>query len=386
MDTRSTFKARLENTFEIAHANHQPIYSMEGIRGFAVFLVFIVHYSTLMEPWLHIDSSMNQISHYLRRISNLGVDIFFVLCGYLIYGTLLGRDIIFRPYLKRRIKRIYPTFIVVLALYLVISWLIPSASKLPDAGIDAFWLILQNVLLLPGMFDIPAIITVAWSLSYEMFFYLAVPLVILLLRMNRVSSPQRIVCLAGIACVSLVYFSVNTEYVRMLMFLSGMMLFEVQKTKLARYSQGLGLPMLLLSFGAVIVLQESALMGWWLYAFLYFTFIVFCLDCFSQKGIANRLFSRKYLRWFGNMSYSYYLLHGLCLNAFFMVLAYALPPSATHNSLYWLALLPAFILTLVPSAALFVFIERPFSLERKRSFTETLRNTIGNTSTRRVTT
>ena len=39
----------LRNTFEISHSKHTTIRAMEGISGFAAFLVFIVHYVTLFE-------------------------------------------------------------------------------------------------------------------------------------------------------------------------------------------------------------------------------------------------------------------------------------------------------------------------------------------------
>ena len=72
-------------------------------------------------------------------------------------------------------------------------------------------------------------------------------------------------------------------------------------------------------------------------------------------------FSWTPLRWLGNMSYSYYLLHGLTLKAAFLVLAVALPKTTSHGEIFW-ALLPImFAITLIPTAGLFLAIERPFS-------------------------
>ena len=42
----------LKNTFEPSHGDHLAILPMEGVRGFAVFLVFLVHFVTLVMPWL----------------------------------------------------------------------------------------------------------------------------------------------------------------------------------------------------------------------------------------------------------------------------------------------------------------------------------------------
>ena len=69
------------------------------------------------------------------------------------------------------------------------------------------------------------------------------------------------------------------------------------------------------------------------------------------------------MRWLGNMSYSYYLLHGLTLKAAFLVLSKVVTPAGTWNAPGFWGLLPLmFVLTLLPSGFLFAWIEKPFSL------------------------
>jgi peptidoglycan/LPS O-acetylase OafA/YrhL len=69
------------------------------------------------------------------------------------------------------------------------------------------------------------------------------------------------------------------------------------------------------------------------------------------------------MRWLGNMSYSYYLVHGLTLKAAFVMAAKVVPPAA-HGPLFMAGLLPLmFAATLIPSGVLFVLVERPFSLK-----------------------
>jgi exopolysaccharide production protein ExoZ len=65
---------------------------MEGLRGFAVLLVFLVHYESLLEPWIARDASLLALAHSLLIVGNAGVDLFFLLSGYLIYGSLLTRQ------------------------------------------------------------------------------------------------------------------------------------------------------------------------------------------------------------------------------------------------------------------------------------------------------
>jgi peptidoglycan/LPS O-acetylase OafA/YrhL len=60
------------------------------------------------------------------------------------------------------------------------------------------------------------------------------------------------------------------------------------------------------------------------------------------------------------MSYSYYLIHALTINAAAMVLGKLIPRGGP--ALYWAFMLPVFLATLVTSTLLFVLVEKPFSL------------------------
>jgi peptidoglycan/LPS O-acetylase OafA/YrhL len=95
---------------------------MEGLRGFAVFLVFLVHYVTLVRPWIAGESALLVLASALHTIRNTGVDLFFVLSGYLIYGSLISRSQQFVRFVSRRVERIYPTFVAVFVLYAVLSF------------------------------------------------------------------------------------------------------------------------------------------------------------------------------------------------------------------------------------------------------------------------
>ncbi|WP_280154891.1 acyltransferase [Piscinibacter sp. XHJ-5] len=140
----------------------------------------------------------------LHEIGNSGVDLFFVLSGYLIYGTLMRRPQSFGAFMIRRVRRIYPAFLVVFVTYMALAFAIPSlGAKLPATGLPSYFL--ANLLLLPGLFPIEPLITVAWSLSYEMFFYLLLPVVIALARLRQWAPVHRIAALVMIAGVLFAY-------------------------------------------------------------------------------------------------------------------------------------------------------------------------------------
>jgi exopolysaccharide production protein ExoZ len=73
-------KSWIINQLEISHGKHDPLKTMEGLRGIAVFLVFFVHYSSLIKPWL-TDTIMS-VSSFIHSFGNLGVDLFFLLYIY----------------------------------------------------------------------------------------------------------------------------------------------------------------------------------------------------------------------------------------------------------------------------------------------------------------
>lgn len=166
----------LRARFELSRGGAgQNIRPMEGLRGFAVFLVFLVHYSNLIRPWLLPESSLLEFAKALRLVGSSGVDLFFVLSGYVIYGSLISRAQPLGRFVLRRVRRIYPAFIVVLSGYVVLSLLAGRESKIPDGAGAGVVYIVSNVLLLPGLFPIEPLVAVAWSLSYEMFYYFTIP-------------------------------------------------------------------------------------------------------------------------------------------------------------------------------------------------------------------
>ena len=150
----------------------------------------------------------------------------------------------------------------------------------------------------------------------------------------------------------------------MAMFLSGILLFDVMKLRwqlvwpsmfgLIALVSAQVLPLLPLITGAGGAIKIGV---------LFLAFFVLCLACFQDENAPiAQIFSWKPMRWLGNMSYSYYLIHGLALKAVFMVLPMMLPRSMFDIWFFWGFLGVAFVLTLVPAGFLFVLIERPFSL------------------------
>ena len=110
---------------------------MEGLRGLAALLVFGVHYAYFVGPYLGHAPTFAAAVERLSQVGNTGVDLFFVLSGYLIYGSLMARAQPVGPYLARRVTRIYPVFIVVFVVYAALSYVVPGGERTPQTLPDA---------------------------------------------------------------------------------------------------------------------------------------------------------------------------------------------------------------------------------------------------------
>jgi len=337
---------------------------LEGLRGFAVSLVFLVHYITLVRPWLSGEGLL-VFSSAIHTMGNTGVDLFFVLSGYLIYGSLVSRPQDFFRFMSRRFVRIYPTFLAVFAIYLALSFVFPAENKIPSPIWQGLIYLVANVFLLPGIFPIEPVITVAWSLSYEMFYYLAIPLLIAVFKLRQRSSAWRVWFFSAAAAVTIIYCAIFGGHDRLIMFIAGVLLHEAHESRRIPSQSGF-IGLLALTIGLVSTLLPipgpvgSAIKV----GILFCSFFFLCLACFRDSSAPlPHAFSWTPLRWLGNMSYSYYLLHGLTLKAAFLVLSVILPKSAIHSDLIFWELLPVmFALTLISSTFLFLAVERPFSL------------------------
>jgi len=350
---------------------------MDGLRGYAVLLVFLVHHHTLFGGFLAQSSPFFELSQYGHDIGHSGVDLFFVLSGFLIYGHLFQRAPKYFSYLEKRARRIYPTFLFVFAVYLIASYWLPSVSKMPHSHAAALLYVFENLIFLPGIFPIEPVITVSWSISYEFLFYLSIPLLISLTGMRQWRRRSRVLLFLGIVATHCIACSIwNVPHIRMDLFLAGMLLYEASES--GQMDKWLSKRGEFLAIGAyctalmTLSLFELSSTGIAFHphfpnrSFPSWTLLLmvglFGLTTYTVyfNGILRPIFNLKPLRWLGNMSYSYFLCHGIALNA----IAFALRTFRKPQSpLFFLALLCLNLVTTVAvSFLVFLLIEKRFSL------------------------
>lgn len=354
---------------------------MDGVRGLAVILVFFVHFHSNFGEWA--PPAWRSAALWLADAGHSGVDLFFALSGFLIYGILVERRPPLLRFWRRRIQRLYPTFAAVLVTYVALSALFPERSKIPPGAAATSIYLLQNALLLPGVLDLKPIITVAWSLSYEIFFYLGLPLVVWIS-----GGLARMAAITALAAAAMMFvFSDPTRYypaipfsplvlIGFLLFLPGIVSWELRHRN--PRIPALGLAGLLIAIAGVAALlprgtEADNPLGEDPWRTLTRTLIVavsltpFARECFAHRGWLARAFEWKPLRLLGAMSYSFYLAHSLALHALAMVVAKTHGPARAGGGAFLVLLLAAFATAVAASLALFLGVELPFSLRKTRA-------------------
>lgn len=143
----------------------QKLPLIQLLRGFAALLVLFHHGSGIGTEYLQ--------GQYLNNIFSagwIGVDIFFVLSGFIIFyvhhSDFGRRDRLKKFYLKRSI-RVYPVYWIVAAVLIALFTVMPSWGEGYETKTDV---IIKSLLLFPQ--DDSRVMGVAWTLEREIFFYL----------------------------------------------------------------------------------------------------------------------------------------------------------------------------------------------------------------------
>ena len=190
----TTNNAHAGNCSSISHASAVAtgtrMVGPDILRSLAILLVMLVHLPLNATPGLLVT---------VREYGWLGVDIFFVLSGYLI-GTQLFKEVMrtgavdFKSFYLRRAFRIFPAFFVVLGLYALVPVLRDNPAMQPLWKFATFTVNLGFDPREGNAFS------QAWTLAVEEQFYLVLPLLVLLLY-KRIGTGW-VLALAGVLTIA----------------------------------------------------------------------------------------------------------------------------------------------------------------------------------------
>ncbi|SOU03331.1 acyltransferase family protein [Xanthomonas arboricola] len=147
--------------------------ALDLLRGLAIVWVMLFH--------SFVVGGLGPDWAWLSRYGWMGVDLFFVLSGFLIGTQVLrplarGQRLDFKEFYLRRAFRILPAFLLVLVIYM--AW--PDFRESP--GLAPWWMFVTFTLNLFVDYGRDAAFSHAWSLCVEEHFYLVFPLLATLLR------------------------------------------------------------------------------------------------------------------------------------------------------------------------------------------------------------
>jgi peptidoglycan/LPS O-acetylase OafA/YrhL len=282
----------------VPHSVTSHIPELDGIRGIAILLVLIGH------GWYH--------RFTLLAVS--GVDLFFVLSGFLITRILIGsisKPHYFSNFYIRRAFRIWPLYFVILCITYLTHIFSFSRQEFPAYR---FVLYIQNFWSLAGT---PPILAATWSLAIEEQFYLVWPVIVWLC-----SVPRRVGWISVILIVAM-------PASRVLYHLHGLDPYMLTFGRLDGLAAGAGLAVLTIGWSfdrdrklkliAVCLIVAILLLPLSHFALLrkafkdtsmnLFWLVLLAFSFYWRGSSATRILRSAPLRFFGKISYCAYLVH-----------------------------------------------------------------------------
>ena len=342
-----------------ARAAHIP--ALDGVRGIAILMVLFEHFT----PKYYATNSLPlRFIEQLAHSCWMGVDLFFVLSGFLITGILLrarSSPRYFISFYGRRALRIFPIYYLVLVLVFLSPWLVTQSNDVKRmlSLWPWYWFYATNYLIaLRGSFQPLDSRTLGlghfWSLAVEEHFYLLWPTIVWICSERTLAR----VCLAIMATAfalrcwaawvghDLIYLYVTT-HCRMDSLAVGALLAVLVRQReprilLRRYKW------VALSAGAATViisaLQQRGLqtaltiVEYSIVALAFAAFI--CLSLCG--GRVSRMVSSRPLRFFGIYSYGIYIYHGLFATK--LTETFSIKKMSFNTGHLWLGILPHYVL------------------------------------------
>jgi peptidoglycan/LPS O-acetylase OafA/YrhL len=301
----------------ISPGSTRPYYpALDGLRGIAILLVIVYH-------------NFGFINY--SSFGWLGVDLFFVLSGFLITDILLttvGQKNFLGNFYSRRALRIFPLYFLALLVFLII---LPRTGLFPDSDYYVenqawLWTYLQNWLYIFKGDDSTVTLHHLWSLAVEEQFYLLWPLLILLIRNKRMLLYLMMAVLLAVLVLRWWIWSyeiAELSYYRLYTFTRidglciGSMVAILQRTRpgfLKKNTALIALVFAALNFAFFFINRKYefsfpylALAGYTTFAMMFGLLVNETVS--GENALINKTFGIPPLRFVGRISYGLYIIH-----------------------------------------------------------------------------
>ncbi len=369
----------------------RQIPALDGLRGIAIAAVMVFHF-TLYGPYSNaLMRGLPAIGPalHLAMAGWGGVDLFFVLSGYLITAILLRTKAApgyFRRFYARRVLRIFPLYYLFLAVGIALSSRLPPAWSAEGSWQLWLWTYLTNFKIgSAGWSSVPRAYEHFWSLAVEEQFYLLWPLLVFKLDERRLAR----------VCGAMIAFALLFRVDAVLLLEEPVLGYVSTLGRVDELAAGGLLATLLVIRGReeaarqlparwLLALGGGALTGlallWWqrdglshldpvvvvlgptLLAGLASAAVAVCVTWGESNRLA-RLLTFAPLRWMGRVSYGLYVLHTPVLVTLFAWRPLAQVLAWPELRTWWVALAAQYLLPTAVTAALaalsWVLFERP---------------------------
>ncbi|MEK2475394.1 acyltransferase family protein [Streptomyces noursei] len=145
---------------------------LDGLRLLAALMVVFYHYVALARPWGHGTDTIFPTAHRLAQYGWLGVEVFFLISGFVICMSVWGRTV--GEFAVSRLTRLFPAYWVGILLTVLVVKMWPEVASL--RGWDT---VITNLTMLQGGNNTPNVDPVYWTLFVELKFYLIMVVVVL---------------------------------------------------------------------------------------------------------------------------------------------------------------------------------------------------------------
>lgn len=333
------------------------IYNLQVLRAVAAYLVVFYHLEA------HINRTYPGALQ--SHVGASGVDIFFVLSGFIMLYTNRDCDSSPGQFWRSRIVRIFPLYWFLTFVMISVTLLGFAPSGLHHwSGQD----LLASLLLVPriradGVAE--PILSQAWTLIYEVFFYLVFGLLLLSKRTDRIVAILAVL----FASLALVGWAVKPTGLAakvytsaiLMEFVAGCLLAEAYiRMRMRPWIVGLGWPFVIAG-AAAIVLGDQFLRGlfaeapeWRLGLYGIPAVMIVAGALILEKG--GRRFANHHIQLQGAASYALYLSHTLTMHIVFKMAAAITAVSALFCGIIGVA---AFAFAIVMATLLHIWVERP---------------------------
>lgn len=330
--------------------------TIDGLRGYLALFV-LIHHFILTFYWLKFGEWKTPNELYFQNLGKVGVAIFFIITGYLFIGKLF-RDmykIDVKALAISRFFRIMPLYfftIIVVCLIVLISTNFEMRVNSSELLISLVrWLLFHGSTLNDFTDTRRVIAGVDWILKYEWLFYISLPLLAVFFRLNRYITTISLTVLIVFLYMKPVQFLAFNSVYLILFFIGGWVKFLENKVRIKNPdSRMLNILASLLLFSSILFF-ESLGFAQIMAISMFFMLIVSGTSLFGLLKADFSIF-------LGEISYSIYLLHGVCLYIIFSLLPiYSIENITLTSHLLFLPFMAFFVILL--STVTYILIEKP---------------------------